>query len=384
MPVPPFKRRNSARPLIPARQAFHPRVPPGHGILDNPALLIRISSVTPSSRRRITATDVAQRAGVSQPTVSLVLSGNQAARVAPATRARVLAAAAELGYRPNVVAQALKQRRSYALGLIVPDLQNPFFTEIVTGAERVAAEAGYAVLLCDARETPVATHLEMLRARWIDGVIVDALGAADLPEDALGDMNVVLVGEPSETLPWVAADAESAGRQAAEHLLSLGHRRIGFLGPASPLYRFRMRERGFVQALRAAGVSIPSDWLRRGAASTAGGTQQMAAVLAQAERPTAVFCANDLMALGALKACVRRGVAVPAAMSIVGCDDIELARVVTPELTTVTIPAKEAGARAARRLLEEIEGRPARRRVQRPLPVTLQVRGTTAPPREAP
>ncbi|HSK20649.1 MAG TPA: LacI family DNA-binding transcriptional regulator [Longimicrobiales bacterium] len=333
------------------------------------------------SRRRITATDVARLAGVSQPTVSLVLSGNTEARLAPETRARVLAAAEELGYRPNIVAQALKQRRSYALGLIVPDLENPYYTEIVTGAERVAAEAGYAVLLCDARATSPARHLEMLRARWIDGVIVDAVGAADLPQHALRDMNVVLVGEPSDVLPWVAADAESAGRQAAAHLLELGHRSLGFVGPASPLYRFRMRERGFVQALREAGISIRSDWLRRGPPTLSGGAREMAKLLSGVERPTGVFCANDLIALGALKECTRRGVAVPADMSIVGCDDIELARVVTPELTTVAVPAKEAGARAARRLLDVIEGRAGRPRSQRPLPVKLQVRDTTAAPR---
>lgn len=108
----------------------------------------------------------------------------------------------------------------------------------------------------------------------------------------------------------------------------------------------------------------------------------MTQLLTQAERPTALFCANDLIALGALKACARRGVTVPGQMSIVGCDDIELARIVTPELTTVAVPAKEAGARAARRLLDQIEGQSVRRRAQRPLPVKLQVRDTTAPPRE--
>jgi DNA-binding LacI/PurR family transcriptional regulator len=141
-----------------------------------------------------------------------------------------------------------------------------------------------------------------------------------------------------------------------------------------------MRERGFVQTLRAAGVSLRSDWLRRCPGTLAGGVQEMGQLLSQAEYPSGLFCANDLIALGALKACAQRGVAVPAAMSIVGCDDIELARVVTPELTTVAVPAKEAGARAARRLLDQIEGR-VRRHAPRPLPVKLQVRGTTAAPR---
>ncbi|HEU0055158.1 MAG TPA: LacI family DNA-binding transcriptional regulator, partial [Longimicrobium sp.] len=126
--------------------------------------------------RPITTHDVARRAGVSQATVSLVLGGNPRARVAQATRERVMHAAAELGYRPNMAARSLVRGRSYALGVVVPDLSNPFFLDVVTGAQRVAAEAGYAVLPGDTRETTPARHLEALRARQVDGVIIDGLG----------------------------------------------------------------------------------------------------------------------------------------------------------------------------------------------------------------
>jgi LacI family transcriptional regulator len=334
------------------------------------------------AKRTATSLDVAARAGVSQPTVSLVLSSNPKARVARATRERVLQAAAELGYRPNVVARSLVRRRSYALGVVVPDIANQFFADVVSGAERVATEEGYAVFLCEQRDVPLARHLEALKARQIDGVILDAAGAGSLPDAAFDGLNVVLIDQPSGRWPGVPSDAEGAGRVAAEHLLSLGHRRIAFVGPSADVHGFRMRERGFVQALRAAGVPLPSAWLRRVPATLDGGQGAMRALLAMSERPTALFCANDLLALGAHKACTQAGVAVPGAMSLVGCDDIAFARLVTPELTTVAVPARELGARAARLLvrgLDQPDAAPPRG--TKPLTVRLVVRGSTAAPK---
>jgi LacI family transcriptional regulator len=333
----------------------------------------------------VTVHDVARRAGVSQPTVSLVISGNPTARVAPATRERVLSAVRELGYRPNVLARGLVQSRSYSLGIVIPDLRNPFFIDVVSGAERVAADEGFAVLLCNAMEVSAQRHVEALRGRQIDGIIIDALGAASLPDEALAGINVVLIDEPENVHRGVVSDAPAAGRLAAEHLLALGHRRLGVLGPASDAWGFRMRERGFLQTLRAAGVGVDSEWLRRAPATVAGGYAAMQALLAAttgatsggATRPTALFCLSDLMALGALKACAEAGVAVPRQLSIVGCDDIETARLVTPALTTVAVPARELGARAARMLIRLLRGEtvpPAK-----PLPVRLVVRGSTAP-----
>src|SRR5215208_42760 len=162
-----------------------------------------------SAKLRVTTKDVAARAGVSQPTVSLVLSRSAHARVAPETRERVLKAAAELGYRPNVLARGLVQRRSYALGVIVPDIRNPFFADVISGAERVAAEEGYAVLLCEAGDAAGSAerHLETLHGRLIDGVILDAVGAAAMDDDLLRGLNVVLIDEPPVgRWPGVATD----------------------------------------------------------------------------------------------------------------------------------------------------------------------------------
>lgn len=330
-----------------------------------------------SSPRPVTTHDVARKAGVSQATVSLVLSGNPRARVAQATRERVMEAAEELGYRPNILARGLVRGKSYAIGVVVPDLTNPFYLDVVTGAQRVAAEAGYAVLPGDTRESTPIRHLEALRARQVDGVIIDGVGAAALPHDALSELKVVVVDEPSERWPGVASDALAAGRLAAEHLVGLGHRRVAFIGPATDVHGFRMRERGFFQALREAGIPLPHEWLRRTPPTVSGGLVAMKALLV-ANRPTAVFCANDLIAMGALKAALKAGADVPRELSIIGCDDVEMASVVTPELTTIAIPARELGARAARLLIRQLDGQEVSAKPGKPLPVRLVRRATTA------
>jgi LacI family transcriptional regulator len=314
--------------------------------------------------------------------VSLVLSRNPTARVAADTRARVINAAKELGYQPNVVARSLVRRRSYAIGLVVPDLANQFFAHVVSGAQRVAVEEGYAVLLCEQRGASIDQHLDALRSRQVDGLILDAAGASAIPEELLDGINVVLIDQPSERWPGVASDAEGAGRMAAEHLVGLGHQRIAFIGPSADVHSFRMRERGFTRAVRAAGIAIDSDMFRRARATVAGGHAAMRALLALPSPPTAVFCANDLIAFGAYKACAQAGVSIPGEMSIVGCDDIEFAQLVTPELTTIAVPARELGARAARLLVRDLagEGAPPSQHA-RALPVKLVTRGSTATPR---
>jgi DNA-binding LacI/PurR family transcriptional regulator len=337
---------------------------------------------------RVTIRDVAAKAGVAQPTASLVLGNHPRARVAAATRARVLAAAEALGYRPNVVARSLVRGRSFALGLVVPDLRNPFVVDVVAGAERVASSAGYAVLLCDQSARPVAAHLETLRSRQIDGVLLDAVGAAALPAESLRGVRVVLIDAPDGGLPKVSSNALAAGRLAARHLLGLGHTRVAFIGPAADALALRRRERGFAQGVRDAGLAIGPDGWRRGPATVSGGREAMRALLALPDRPTAVFCANDLLALGALKEALTAGLLVPRDLSVMGCDDIEMARLVSPELTTIAVPARELGARGARLLLSYIEHRDAaddgvlaaRRALTRPLDVRLVARGSTAPP----
>ena len=327
---------------------------------------------------RVTTRDVAERAGVSQPTVSLVLSKNPTARISAETRARILKAAEELRYSPNLVARSLVRSRSYALGIIVPDFRNPFFADVVSSAERVASQAGYAVLLCEAGESNPARYLDALHERVIDGVIIDAVGASSVDSELLDRTNVVLIDQLPGRWPGVASDAESAGAQAADHLIELGHKRIAFIGPAVDSHAFRMRERGFYKSLVAAGIPLPTEYLVRCNATAVDGRAAMRSLLLLKSRPTAVFCVNDVIAIGALKACVAAKVRVPTDVSIIGCDDIELAQLVSPELTTVRVPAGELGARAARLLIRAIEGE-KERKPPKMLPVSLVKRGTTAP-----
>ncbi len=333
---------------------------------------------------RVTASEVARQAGVSQPTVSLVLSRNPKARVAPETRARVLKAAEELGYRPNRLAQGLVQRRSFALGIVVPGFANPVNAAIISGAERVAADAGYAVLLCETGEVDVAQHLKALADRQTDGVIVAGVSESRLPLHELGSatgarINMVLVNQASELFSTVSDDSLRAGTLAGEHLLGLGHRRLAFIGPVSATTAFRLRERGFAQALRQAGVAPTSEHWMRAEPTVAGGLAAMRALLAMPDRPTALFCANDLIALGAHKACATAGVAIPRGISILGCDDIDIGTLVTPELSTIATPQRELGARAARLLLRQLDGGGKSAPTSQILPVKLVLRGSTGP-----
>ena len=324
--------------------------------------------------------EVAKQAGVSQPTVSLVLSKNPKARVADETRARVLKVAAELGYRPNRLAQGLVRRRSFALAVIVPSFANPVNAAIISGAERVAAQAGYAVLLCETSEVGVGPHVNALADRQIDGVIIAGISAAELADVDLSRLNVVMVNQASDAFSTVQDDSLHAGTLAAEHLLALGHRNIAFIGPVSGSSSFRLRERGFAQALRAAHAAPGSDNWQRAEATVAGGLAAMRTLLALTERPTAVFCATDLIALGAHKACAIAGVSLPTDISILGCDDIDLGTLVTPELSTISTPKRELGARAVRLLLRQLDSDSKPATTSQMLPVKLLVRGTTGAP----
>ena len=326
---------------------------------------------------RITAMDVARRAGVSQPTVSLVLSNNPKARVAESTRARVRQVAKELGYRPNLLALGLVHQRSFALGLIVPGFANPVYANIVSGAERVAAAMGYAVLLCETEQVNAAQHLEALIDRQVDGVIIAGVAATTLPQDDLRRLNVVLINQPSDTHSSVAGDSLAAGRIAARHLLELGHEQIAFIGPSTSLPAFRLRERGFAEALQAAGITPPSDYWQRADASVDGGRSAMRALLALGTPPTAVFCATDIIALGAHKAASKAGLKLGTELSLLGCDDIEMNTLVSPELTSISVPQRELGALAVRQLIQQLDSAEPNDVSTQILPVKLSKRGTT-------
>jgi DNA-binding LacI/PurR family transcriptional regulator len=330
--------------------------------------------------RRATGHDVAGRAGVSQSTVSLVLAGKAAGRVSPAIQRRVLEAAAELRYRPDASARALRSGRSRAVGLFVPDVTNPFLGRTLRGAQAAARRAGYDVALVepgDDRDDQVRS-MESLRAGAVDGLL---LFVVEPPAEALAGLApVVLIEAERPGVPSVALEVARGTDALLAHLTELGHRRIAYLGAALDVATFRRRGERWSDHLD--GLGVPTAERRRAAApfTLDGGRTTAHGLLTNGPgpRPTAVFCDDDLLAAGARLAAADLGLDVPGDVSIAGFAGTILSESSVPALTTVLAPAEDLGATAMAKLLALIEGRPVEERTR--LPVELAVRGSTAPP----
>jgi DNA-binding LacI/PurR family transcriptional regulator len=327
------------------------------------------------SRQRITSVDVARHAGVSQSTVSLVFSGKGRGRVSEATQERVRRAARELGYRPNVAAQALRLGSSRAIALVVPDVTNPFFSRVLRGAQRAAQAAGYTVVLVDTgRDREWAEQsFEALRAGPADGYL---LFEVTVPEGLGADQPVVVMESEAPGRRWVRFDAEGGATAAFRHLLELGHRRIGHLAASFDAPTFHLREVARRRVLSEAGLD--PDELPRAETEIAIDAAAEAAGPLLKERPTAVFCDDDLLAAGLYIAARERGLRIPADLSVVGFDDMDFARALEPPLTTVALDPEGMGATAFELLEGQMNGRRTRKRVV--LPGELLVRGSTGPP----
>jgi len=335
-----------------------------------------------------TISDVARRAGVSTATVSRVLSGIGQAR--PDTRARVLAAARDLGYRPSGVARSLKLRRTRTVGLIVTDITNPFFPQLVRAVEDAARERDFAVLLCNAAEDPEreAGYLEVLAGRRVDGIIVASagLGARQAAWITRAPLPVVLVNAAAgPAAPTLLSDNVGGARLALDHLIALGHRSIGHVAGPAGNAAAPDRLAGARLALDAAGLGADRLAVAGGDGHVAGGTRATVELLAAVPDLTAVFAYNDLSAIGAIRAIRAAGLRVPSDVSVVGFDDVDLAAYADPPLTTVAQDIASLGRRAVGRLFELIDGdvRPGAGSEPTVLPVRLVVRGSTAPPRGA-
>ena len=327
---------------------------------------------------RPTIADVAREAGVSITTVSHALNGTRF--VAEPTKQRVLAAIERLRYEPSSVAQSLKRDKSHAIGLLITDISNPFFTSLVRGVEDVASRAGYSVILCNTDEDPAKelSYLHVLRRKRVDGILLAPTGTRQPYMDALVEaaFPIVCIDRPSPGLPGDAVLVENVAgaRAAVEHLIGLGHRRVGVISGLAPVGTSSERLEGYRQALRAHGLPEEPALVREGNSRLDGGYRRMNELLDLPTPPTAVFTTNNLMTLGALGALQARGVRVPDDMAVVGFDDFEWAIVLRPRLTTVAQPTYEIGETAARLLLERIEKKVdgAPRRVV--LPTQLLVR----------
>lgn len=331
-----------------------------------------------------TIVDVAARAGVSTATVSRVLSGSAAAR--PATRERVLAAARDLAYRPSGVARALQRSQTRTIGLLITDIENPFYPQIVRAAEDEAHARGLGLLLCNAADDPgrELAYLDLLLDRRIDGLIVASARAIRRHARQLADvdMPVVLVNAATRAggLSGITADHRRGALMAAEHLLALGHRRIGLVtAPANRAAAARLRRAGVADALRAAGMDPGSLLVAEGDERIAGGITATSELLATRQRPTAIVCYNDLTAIGALQAVRAAGLRVPEDVSVVGFDDIELATWTDPGLTTIRQPTDEMARWAVGRLAATLRGITIDDASQVILEPSLIVRGSTGP-----
>ncbi|MDR7484425.1 MAG: LacI family DNA-binding transcriptional regulator [Armatimonadota bacterium] len=308
-----------------------------------------------------TIREVARAAGVSVATVSRVVSGS-AHRVSDPTRHRVLAAVARLGYHPNLVARGLKKRVTGTIGLIVPDISNPFFPAIARGIEDVASRAGLAVLLCNTYEdlAKERTYLGVLRKRMVDGLIFATVGAntGHLRMLRRQGVPVVLVARAPDGVEMdaVLVDNRRGAREATEHLLRLGHRRIAFIGGPATLPVARERLAGYCDALQAVGIPVDPARIGHGDFHADGGAAVVAALLRRGAAFTAVVAANDLMAIGAMRELRRWGRRLPDDVAVVGFDDITFASLVDPRLTTVAQPKYRMGCLAMERMLELLGG----------------------------
>jgi LacI family transcriptional regulator len=324
-----------------------------------------------------TIRDVASAAGVSQATVSRALSMPELVR--PGTRARVEAAARRLGYRPNRAAQGLITGRTGNLGLIVPDLSNPFFSSVVKGVQAAARAADYSVFIADTDEEADA-EVDLLRAlvKQVDGLILCSPRAPDDELAAMGDdSTVVLMNRRSGDRPSVTVDNADGMRQAVDHLAALGHRRIAYVAGPRTSWSNTERERGLRQAADVGGIDLVH--LGHFPPQFEGGVA--AADLALASGATAVIAYNDVVALGLLSRLGARGVRVPGGLSVVGCDDIGMSVMSNPALTTVSVPKRTAGRATVALLLSLLgsdgESPLTRESLHRELPTQLIVRGTT-------
>ena len=336
---------------------------------------------TPGAKsRRPTIYDVARLAGVSTATVSRAL--NDTGQVAASKRFAIEAAVERLGYRPNTIARSLVTRSTQTIALLLPDITNPFYAELVTGIQQLTRERDYTMLLCttDFDAEQEERHLTLLRAKHVDGALVDGLvlppqRIARFVEDGFP---IVCLDRDvdSPSVPLVQVDNRLGARLATEHLLALGHTRIAhIMGAAARISEERLL--GYQAALTQAGVAPDSALIAFGGFTETGGHDAMEALLEADPGLTAVFAANDLSALGAINAIAASGRGVPRDVSVVGFDDLRLSSYTSPPLTTVRQPAAEIARHSTELLLGMIEGRrPAK--LHHLFAPELIVRGSTA------
>jgi LacI family transcriptional regulator len=333
-----------------------------------------------------TIADVAARAGVSTATVSRVLAGIGRAR--PETRERVIAAARELEYRPSAIARSLRIRSTRTIGVITTDITNPFYAAIVRVIDDAVCRRKQAILLGNSGEVPEreADYLDLLTERRVDGIIIASSALSRRHADWLrkAEIPVVLINTDAGggILPSILSDNWAGSRAAVEYLVAIGHREIGIVAGSIDNVATAQRVQGAIDGLAAAGLA--DHRVVHGDGHIASGAMALDELLDRWPETTAIVCHNDLMALGAVGRARSRGLRVPTDISIVGFDDIDLARFLDPPLTTLAQDVAAMGEWAVQRLAAELAAREAGHapwssgsRDVVHLPVNLQIRGST-------
>lgn len=324
--------------------------------------------------------DIAKKANVAPSTVSRALQNNT--RIGLKTRERIQAIARELDFVPNTVARSLSVSRTYSIGVVTASISDPFMGRVVEGIEHIAIESGFNVLLSTSQndQQRELAMVDIFQQRRADGIVVMSSHLFDHYNDYVRRINVpvVIINEqnPPSTVASVSVDDVAGAHAAVEHLLGLGHRRIGYVGIPNRRRSNDYRLKGYRSALATAGIGFDEalvyneqhveSHIQRGEASV---NQLLAA------GATAVFCYNDSSAIGVLAGCTRRSVAVPADFSVIGFDDIEFAQYITPPLTTIQQPRFELGACAMHMMIALLEGQQPSNTI---IPFQLVVRDTTA------
>lgn len=309
--------------------------------------------------KRITMSDVARESGVSLMTVSRVL--NNKGDVGPETRQRVQAVIRQLGYRPSSVARSLVTSRTRTIGLVVPDNANPFFSELARGVEHTAYANGYSVFLCNTEENAEREKavLQTLEDKRVDGVILcsSRLGQPELRAAIAGFAGAVLINREldGDGVDTMLVDDELGGRLATAHLLERGRRRIGFLTGPEMSWSGTQRVKGYDAAFAEANITHSASWLLPCAPTVEGGRAGAHELLQRHPGLTALLCYNDLVAVGAIQGCTDLRLSVPASVCVVGFDDIALAALVTPPLTTLRVSRYDLGCEAMNSLLARFD-----------------------------
>lgn len=320
------------------------------------------------SRSRPTQRQIAEEAGVSRTTVSLVLNDVPGVRVSPETRQRILEVAHRLNYHPDAAARTLVSGRTCTIGFVLcqsPDriFADAFLPEVLCGVGDAVQENGFRVLIHSVEDvTASGAYIGLVREKQTDGIILSGPRSDDcqLLQLRAEGFPVVLLGQlPGSGIPFVDVDSVGAAKQAVEHLIGLGHRQIGMITNA-PLAYTAARDRltGYRQALEEAGLGYAEELVRTGDFREESGHSAMNNLLDLAQPPTAVFVASDLVTFGAMMAIKQHGLTIPDDVALVGFDDVRLAHYVNPPLTTVRLPAYGLGYRAAMLLTQLIVGEP--------------------------